>query len=142
MVLRRCSSDASLVQIIRSDLLSMDWVARHSLWHRLLARFSNNQWNQDILRMVKNTMSSADLLEGTFDGRPPLGNQIIALKASRPRRKIQTKITDFWTKKTTKIASFCRMCICSWAYRVPCTSVPYLPHSRNSMALSCAIWGG
>ena len=84
-------------------LLSLDWVARHVYWRRLCAWCEPSSARRKNLAKLKTMLSSADLLEGEFDGVTVGPRVVIALTGPPPKAKgLQYKITHFFPKTTRK----------------------------------------
>ena len=103
--------------MLRRFLLSLDWVTRHMYWRRLKVWAEPSAERRKNLAKLKASLSSADLLEGEFDGVMVGPRIVIALqgppkaisfqyliphffpKANRKPKCRQLKITDFFKVK-------------------------------------------
>lgn len=87
---------SEFVLSMRKFLLSLDWQTRHAYWRKLAQWSSLTAERRKNLQKLKKIISSADLLEGEFDGVAVPATVVIPLRAPPKPRGTQLKITDFF----------------------------------------------
>ena len=93
--------DYEMVKDIRNMLLSLDWISRHRYWRRYHSWAILRAVRRADMELVKASLSSVDLLVGEGDGVEVDPNMIIPLPPP-PKKKLQLKITDYFTKAPKK----------------------------------------